>query len=177
MTLVVQNHGHTVVRLVKGLRLGMVTPVDLVPDVDKCGADGEGSTCGETEDGEVRQLEQATSSGRGNKLSMQLKLELDHLTYSEQQKVKTLLTSYADVFALSTNELGTTDIVTHSIDTGGHPQVRPVRGTPFALRVKIDKLVQEMLDQKVVEPSNSLWASLIVLVQKKDGGVRFCVDY
>ena len=95
-------------RLVKGLRLGMVTPVDLVPDVDKCGADGEGSTCGETEDGEVWQLELATSSGRGNQ---QLKLELDHLTYLEQQKVKTLLTSYADIFALSTNELGTTDIV------------------------------------------------------------------
>ena len=62
VTLVVQNHGHTAVRLVKGLRLGMVTPVHLVPDVDKCGADSEGSTCGETEDGEVRQLEQATSS-------------------------------------------------------------------------------------------------------------------
>ena len=109
---------------------------------------------------------------------MQLKLELDRLTYSEQHKVKALLTSYADVFALSTNELGTTDIVTHSIDTGGHPPVRQqVRRTLFALRAKIDKLVQEMLDQKVVEPSNSPWASPIVLVQKKDGGVRFCVDY
>ena len=48
---------------------------------------------------------------------------------------------------------------------------------PFALRRKVDELVQEMLDQEVIEPSGSPWASPIVLVQKKDGGVRFCVDY
>lgn len=37
--------------------------------------------------------------------------------------------------------------------------------------------MREMLDQKVVEPSSSPWASSIVLVKKKDGGVKFCVDY
>ena len=41
----------------------------------------------------------------------------------------------------------------------------------------MDTLVQEMLEQKVIEPSESPWASPIVLVQKKNGGVRFCVDY
>ena len=37
----------------------------------------------------------------------------------------------------------------------------------------MDQLVQDMLDQGVVEASQSPWASPIVLVQKKDGGVRF----
>ena len=71
-------------------------------------------------------------------------------------------------------------MVTHSILTGDHRPIRqPVRRTPFALREKVDTLVREMLEQKVIKPSDleSPWASPIVLVQKKNGGVRFCVDY
>jgi len=38
-------------------------------------------------------------------------------------------------------------------------------------------MIQEMLAQKVITPSKCPWASPIVLVRKKDGGLRFCVDY
>ena len=38
-------------------------------------------------------------------------------------------------------------------------------------------MVQEMLDQDVIQPTSSPWASPIVLVKKKDGSMRFCVDY
>ena len=48
---------------------------------------------------------------------------------------------------------------------------------PFVLREEVDKLIQEMLSQQVIVPSASPWASPIVLVKKKDGGMRFCVDY
>ena len=38
-------------------------------------------------------------------------------------------------------------------------------------------MVSDMLSQGVITPSQSPWASPIVLVRKKDGGIRFCVDY
>ena len=108
----------------------------------------------------------------------QLELKLDHLTEEEQQRLKSILTSYGDVFALDSSELGTTDAVTHSIDTGDHRQVREqVRHSPFALRATVDKLIKEMMEQQVIEPSSSPSASPIVLVQKREGRVRFCVDY
>ena len=36
--------------------------------------------------------------------------------------------------------------------------------------------IQEMLDVAAIQHSNSTWASTVVLVQKKDGKLRFCID-
>ena len=48
---------------------------------------------------------------------------------------------------------------------------------PYSRRKVVEDEVQKMLEAKVVYPSCSPWASPIVLVEKKDGTVRFCVDY
>lgn len=53
-----------------------------------------------------------------DELFAQLNMELEHLTPAKQQMLKSLITSYAAVFALNSSELGMTDVVTHSIDTG-----------------------------------------------------------
>ena len=45
----------------------------------------------------------------------------------------------------------------------------------FALREKNDNMVQEILTQEVTEPSQSPWASLIILVGKKDDVMHFVV--
>ena len=89
-----------------------------------------------------------------------------------------LLLSFADVIASSTADLGRTDKVRHNIPTGDARPVRqPVRRVPPHRRDEVRKLLDDMLSRGVVEPSTSPWASPIVLVRKKDGSTRFCVDY
>ena len=106
--------------------------------------------------------------------------DLSHTTLTPEQKLDLvdLLNQYRDVFAYSPTELGRTSVVKHHIDTGNNPPVRqrPYR-TPQIQREQIDKHIKDMLDQDIIQASTSPWASPIVLVKKKDGSTRFCVDY
>jgi len=95
-----------------------------------------------------------------------------------REKLQSLLTSYEDVFSKDEYDLGHTSIVQHSIDTAeNRPFRQPLRPQPRAQLPIIDKLLDEMQQQGVIEPCQSNWASNIVLVKKKDGSIRFCVDY
>lgn len=63
-------------------------------------------------------------------------------------------------------------------DTGdATPRRHPARRVSFAVHSKIAQNLKEMQQSGVIEPSNSPWASPVVLVRKKDGTLRFCVDY
>ena len=69
-------------------------------------------------------------------------------------------------------------MVKHSIVTGDNPPIKqPSRRVPPTKREHVRQLVLDMLKKDVVQPSSSPWASPIVVVQKKDGSCRFCMDY
>ena len=138
VTLVVENHGHTAVRLRKGMRLGTVTTVDLVPAEE----DEEGSRPDVVHRVEVTPL---PSDERLDQLSARLKMDHVEVSPSEQKQLRSLIRAYSDVFTLDSSELGRTELVTHTIDTGDH---HPARRTPFVLRTKVYQLVKEMLDQQ-----------------------------
>jgi hypothetical protein len=116
---------------------------------------------------------------REERLLQQLDLELSHLTPLEQTQFKDCLISFADVFALNSTELGTTSVREAAQHRVGRPPAyqRPPWRVPFGLREMVEELVENMLSQGVIVLSSSPWASPIVLVCKKDGGTRFCVDY
>ena len=114
------------------------------------------------------------NTSQHRRLLADLHLDRSNITEEQYCQLESLVLEYSDVFALDSSELSSTDLVTHSIDTGSHPPIRqPVRRTPFALRDTVDKLVHEMLDQDVIRPSQSPWASPIVLVKKRDSTMRF----
>ena len=82
------------------------------------------------------------------------------------------------IFATSKADLGKTSLVRHKINTGNAVPIRiPARRLPFGKRKTEQEEVKSMIERGVIQPSTSPWASPIVLVTKKDGTTRFCVDY
>ena len=103
---------------------------------------------------------------------------LSHLSLFDKQRVKNTFHKYQNIFSTGPNDIGRTDRIFHVIDTGDSPPIKQrFRRLPVHRQEHVEKLVDEMLQGGYVRPSNSPWASPIVLVKKKDGSTRFCVDY
>ena len=83
-----------------------------------------------------------------------------------------------DVFVLSDFEMTQTDTVTMDITTTTD---KPIRQKPYFTPLKnrpiVDKAIDDMLAANNIRPSVSPWSSQIVIVPKKDGSKRFCVDF
>ncbi|XP_040278175.1 uncharacterized protein LOC120993770, partial [Bufo bufo] len=80
--------------------------------------------------------------------------------------------------ATFSQEPGYTLLAIHKVETPGQAPLRqPPYRIPEAVREGMRKEIDEMLRLGIIEPSESPWASPVVLVPKKDGTTRFCVDY
>ena len=100
------------------------------------------------------------------------------LTEAQREAVRQLLTENEAVFSKGEYDIGRTPLVEYRIDTGDHRPIRqPLRRQPFKYLQQIDEQVEDMRRHGIIEPAASPWASNIVLVRKKDGSLRLCVDY
>ena len=82
------------------------------------------------------------------------------------------------MFALEDTELGETGLVEHVIDTGEAKPVKTSPGRlPYVLRKEPEDELIKLETTGCIEPSASPYASGLVLVSKKDGTLRVCVDY
>lgn len=170
--LTVQNPQGITAHLEGGMQLGTVRPTEIVAlDGDYLPGD-IGSSCVAP----VTVVENVPECLE--QLYSELLLPLDTRSSTEAAQVKALVTEFSSIFALSDSELGCTNVLKHCINTGDHPPIKqqPYR-TPVVRREKVSELITAMEEQGIVQPSASPWASPVVLVPKKDGQLRFCVDY
>eukprot|EP00117_Sycon_ciliatum_P030790 scpid39474/ scgid4420/ Retrovirus-related Pol polyprotein from transposon 297; Protease; Reverse transcriptase; Endonuclease len=102
----------------------------------------------------------------------------DGMCPTELEQLRAVVEDHRDVFALDATELGRTHVMAHGIETNGAaPVYQPARRMAWTNRSTARDIVDKMRDQGIVEDSTSPWSAPIVLVGKKDGSTRFCVDY
>jgi len=105
------------------------------------------------------------------------KLPVD-VTSDQRQRVADLLSEYDDLFSIGTFDMGRTNLVEHTIDTGSNRPIREsLRRHPQAHLDEVDRQMDELLQNDFVEPAASPWVFNVVLVKKKDGSFPLCVDY
>ena len=175
----IANPQGVTVQLEAGSELGTVTPLELACDEDPV------VLTEEPEDSDSQDISMTAAvtvadvdPQRVERVLEALKLSAAKLSAEEEQQLRTLITEFADVFAFEDSELGCAIAIKHTIDTGGHPPIKqqPYR-SPVIYREKISQMIDKMRADGIIQPSHSPWASPIVIVPKKDGSLRFCVDY
>jgi len=101
------------------------------------------------------------------------------LSETEKARVLEVLEANSDLFSSHEFDLGTTSLMKHQIDLeqGTKPYRQRQRPISLPLRDKVDEKISQMLKYNIVEPSSSPWASNLVVVRKKSGDIRLCIDW
>ena len=100
------------------------------------------------------------------------------LTREQQARFINLIYEYKEVFSLFDGDLGYCDALKHSIPTTtDKPVYLPHRQIPVQLQQEVRKCLESWLKQGIIRPSKSPYASQVVIVRKKTGEIRLCVDF
>ena len=166
----VTNWGKETVVVSKDSVIGHVELATLVDQEDAIWEDDQTVTVARVNQGEIP---------NERRKELETRLDIGKGCSSEERKTLIHVVSQKhSVFALTEEELGQTDLIEHSITMKDPTPVRTTpRRLPYALRSELESELQKLLDIGCIEPSSSPFASGLVLVRKKDGGLRICVDY
>lgn len=157
---VVANVSTEMKRIDQGETLAQIYEADLVPDV-KVNAI-KGSEKSQSQDG----FDEA-------------KLKLNpQMTPEQEQKMIELLKEYTDRFSWDPSLIGRTNVSELKIElTDSTPVHQPPYRVSHREREILRQQTEDMLKKDVIRPSSSAYASPVVIVKKKNGEYRFCVDY
>ena len=129
-------------------------------------------------DDKASKFKQGPTGGGGSWNFNQLNLErLESWTREQQQSANDLIADSADVFSQSDFDLGKCNIIKHAIKIQTPNSLKEgYRRTPPHLSEEVKNHLQEMVEMGAIRRSFSPWASVVVLVRKKDWGLRFCIN-
>jgi hypothetical protein len=120
----------------------------------------------------------ADPPGPPEALPVPVDVDQESLSPAEAQELCSLLQRHRGVFAANDDDFGMTTTVKHTIPTGTtRPLKERYRRIPPHLHQEVKDHLKTLLSKGVIKESTSPWASPIVLVRKKCGGLRLCVDY
>ena len=104
-------------------------------------------------------------------------VEITTWSVEQQQAARKLLCDYSETFSKHDLDLGKCNILKHKIQlTDQQPFKERYRRIPPHLFEEVKQHLQEMVEVGAIRRSFSPWASAVVLVRKKDGGLRLCID-
>lgn len=94
------------------------------------------------------------------------------------KEIRELFTKWVEVFSITDHDYGECTIESLAIELlSDKPTYRKPYNIPFHLRKILHEQLQELLKAGVIEPASSPFSAPIVLVSKKDGSIRLCLDF
>ncbi|XP_043068710.2 uncharacterized protein [Drosophila bipectinata] len=107
-----------------------------------------------------------------------LKLLANMSNDQERNQMHLLLNKFEDVFSTGLQGLGKTNIVQANIAVESNQVVsQPPYRIPEPKKEVVAKMLDELLQQDIIQPSTTEYASPVVLIKKPNGSDRLCVDY
>ena len=181
------NYSDNYVYLKKNCVLGFAVEVaNILEDVDGSGDAFEEHLVGSGTKESVRQVNISTGldvppdEQLPEHLEDLFKRTCDNLVSDDQRdKTRDLLCEYQDIFSKGATDLGCFAQIKHKIKLYDHakPVRQPLRRCPIGFEGEEAANLQILLDNDVIQESCSEWASAPVLVRKRDGTVRYCIDF
>ena len=119
--------------------------------------------------------DQQTIKLQNSQILNDLGTKLSHLPLVQRKELAQVITQYREVFPDVPSK---TNLIEHDVDVGDSAPIKqqPYRVSPMKKEL-LDKEVQYMLKNDIIEESQSNWSSPCILVPKHDGGFRFCTDF
>ena len=101
------------------------------------------------------------------------------LNSGEQSRLKKLLMDYQKLFSKDSHGVGRCSLLEQNINIklGARSIKQQPYRLPLAKRRDAEAEISAMAERDLIEPSTSPWSSPAIIVPKKNGGIRFCIDY